>query len=102
MGSGQRACTLRLAADISARSHPHSAKSPARLVVCRCRFVYWKGWQYQVVYPNSAVNSIAPKTGYNAPISRPIGGGNTMVSHLFYYHLALLALVGLVLIVHVT
>jgi urease subunit alpha len=37
-----------------------------------------------VVYPNSAVNSIAPKTGYNAPISRHVGGGNTMVSHLFY------------------
>src|SRR5262245_38971545 len=32
MGSGQRACTPRLAADISARSHPNSAKSPARLV----------------------------------------------------------------------
>src|SRR5215813_2254176 len=55
-----------------------------------------------VVYPNSAVNSIAPKTGYNAPISRPVGGGNPMVSHLFYYQLALLALVWLFLMVHVT
>src|SRR5262249_54510209 len=55
-----------------------------------------------VVYPNSADNSIAPKTGYNAPISRHVGGGNTMVSHLFYYQLALLALVWLCLMVHVT
>jgi len=45
---------------------------------------------------------MAPKTGYNAPISRLVEWGNTMVSHLFSYQLALLALVWLFLMLHVT
>ena len=57
---------------------------------------------HRVVYPNSAVNSIAPKTGYNAPNSTRFGGGKAMVSHLFYYQLALLALVWLFVMLHVT
>src|SRR2546427_3103184 len=57
---------------------------------------------YAVVYPNSADNSLAPKTGYNAPISQRFGGGKAMVSPLFDYHLVLLALVWLCVIVHLT
>src|SRR5215510_1086206 len=41
----QVTCTV--GGSIPLRSHPNSAKSPARLVVCRCRCVYWKGWKYQ-------------------------------------------------------
>src|SRR5262245_56335418 len=43
---------------------------------------------------------IAPKTGYNAPISTRFGGGTAMVSHLFYYQLALLALIWLFVMLH--
>ena len=59
-------------------------------------------WQWWVVYPNSADNSLAPKTGYNAPISQRFGGGKAMVSPLFDDHLVLLALVWLFVIVHLT
>jgi len=38
------------------------------------------GALHPVVYPNSADHSIAPKTGYNALISAPVGGGNAMVA----------------------
>ncbi len=34
-----------------------------------------------VVYSNSADNSIAPKTGYNAPSQHLLEGDNAMVSH---------------------
>src|SRR5215470_9425529 len=56
----------------------------------------------RVVYPNSAANSIRLKTRYNAPISTRFGGGKAMVSHLFYYQLALFALVWLFVMLHVT
>jgi len=55
-----------------------------------------------VAYPNSAVNSIGPKTGYNAPISRHVGGGNAMVSHHFVSQLILLALLWLFVILHLS
>src|SRR5689334_16284842 len=42
-----------------------------------------------VVYPTTADNYFAPKTGYNAPHSTCFGGGKAMVSHLFYYQLAI-------------
>jgi hypothetical protein len=48
-----------------------------------------------VVYRTTADNYFAPKTGYNAPNSTRFGGGKAMVSHLFYYQLALLALLWL-------
>jgi hypothetical protein len=38
-----------------------------------------------VVYPTTADNYFAPKTGYNAPNSTCFGGGKAMVSHLFYW-----------------
>src|SRR5215470_9353784 len=56
----------------------------------------------RVVYPNSAANSIRRKTRYNTPISTRFGGGKAMVSHLFYYQLALCALVWLFVMLHVT
>src|SRR5262249_54536219 len=56
----------------------------------------------QVVYLSAAANSISRKTRYNAPISTRFGGGKAMVSHLFYYQLALFALVWLFVMLHVT
>ena len=47
------------------------------------------------MYRTTADNYFAPKTGYNAPNSTRFGGGKAMVSHLFYYQLALLALIWL-------
>src|SRR5712691_1987438 len=55
-----------------------------------------------VAYPNSAVNSIVPKTGYNALISAHVGGGNAMVSHHFVSQLVLFALIWLFIILHLT
>jgi hypothetical protein len=55
-----------------------------------------------VVYPMAADNSMAPKTGYNAPISTRFGGGNAMVPHLFFYQLALFVLVWLFVMLHGT
>jgi hypothetical protein len=49
--------------------------------------------QERVVYLSTADNSIGPKTRYNALISTRFGGGKAMVSHLFYYQLALCVLV---------
>src|SRR2546426_12366562 len=46
-----------------------------------------------VVYSNSADNSIAPKTGYNALISAHVGGGNAMVSQHVFSQLVLFALI---------
>jgi hypothetical protein len=54
-------------------------------------------WQ-RVVYGNSADNSTHLKTGYNAPISTPVGGGNTMGSHHFVDQLVLFALLWLVIL----
>src|SRR5215813_2115073 len=56
----------------------------------------------RVVYPTAADNYFAPKTGYNAPNSTCFGGGKAVVSHLFYYQLAVLALVWLFVLLHVT
>src|SRR5215471_14748332 len=53
------------------------------------------GHPTKVVYWTTADNYFAPKTGYNAPNSTRFGGGKAMVSHLFYYQLALLALLWL-------
>jgi hypothetical protein len=53
-----------------------------------------------VVYPNSAVNSIAPKTGQNALISTDAGGGNAMVSQHFVDQLVLFALIWLFIMLH--
>ena len=47
---------------------------------------------HTVVYPTTADNYFAPNTGYNAPNSTCFGGGKAMVSHLFYYQLAVLIL----------
>src|SRR5215475_2125553 len=56
----------------------------------------------QCLYLSAAANSISRKTRYNAPISTRFGGGKAMVSHLFYYQLALFALVWLFVMLHVT
>src|SRR5215471_17329593 len=54
----------------------------------------------RVVYPNSTVNSIAPKTEYNAPSQHLLEGDNAMVSHHVFSQLVLLALLWLFVIVH--
>ena len=54
------------------------------------------------MYPTTADNYFAPNTGYNAPNSTCFGGGKAMVSHLFYYQLAVLALAWLFVLLHVT
>src|SRR5215813_22489 len=54
-----------------------------------------EGLGIRAVYRTTADNYFAPKTGYNAPNSTRFGGGKAMVSHLFYYQLALLALLWL-------
>ena len=51
-----------------------------------------------VVYSNSADNSSAPKTGYNAPSQHLLEGDNTMVSHHVCSQLVLLALLWLFVI----
>src|SRR5215510_15405177 len=56
----------------------------------------------RVVYPTTADNYLAPKTGYNAPNSTCFGGGKAMVSHLLYYQLAVLALAWLFVMLHAT
>jgi len=56
----------------------------------------------RVVYPTTADNYLAPKTGYNAPNSTCFGGGKAMVSHLLYYQLAVLALAWLFVLLHAT
>ena len=61
-----------------------------------------RDWARRVVYPNSAVHSIAPKTGYNAPISSQVGGGNTMVSHPCVSHIVLFVLIWLFVVLHLT
>ena len=58
-----------------------------------------KSW---VVYRTTADNYFAPKTGYNAPNSTRFGGGKAMVSHLLYYQLALLALIWLFIMLHLS
>jgi len=55
-----------------------------------------------VVYRTTADNYFAPKTGYNAPNSTRFGGGKAMVSHLLYYQLALLALIWLFIMLHLS
>jgi hypothetical protein len=55
-----------------------------------------------VVYSNTADNSSAPKTGYNAPPQDMWEGDNAMVSHLFFPQLVLLALLWLFVIVHLS
>ena len=57
-------------------------------------------WAGPYMYPTTADNYFAPKTGYNAPISLRFGGGKTMVSPLVYYQLALLALIWLFVMLH--
>src|SRR6476660_9819097 len=52
--------------------------------------------------PQLWVNSIVPKTGYNAPISTHVGGGNAMVSHHFVSQLVLFALIWLFIVLHLT
>src|SRR5215471_9218101 len=55
-----------------------------------------------VVYSNSADNSSAPKTGYNAPSQHLLEGDNTMVSHHVCSQLVLLALLWLFVILHLS
>src|SRR5215471_9801453 len=55
-----------------------------------------------VVYSNSADDSSAPKTGYNAPSQHLLEGDNTMVSHHVCSQLVLLALLWLFVILHLS
>ena len=54
------------------------------------------------MYLDLAGNSAALKTGYNAPISTHVGGGNAIVSHHVFSQLVLCALLWLVVLVHLT
>ena len=75
-------------------SPPRTRRARVRPCVPQAR--YW------VVYSNTADNSSAPKTRYNAPTQYLWEGDNAMVSHLFFSQLVLLILLWLFVIVHLS